>query len=250
MAFGRPGKGAAFLYLGTALGGIAVVLCAEPPWARLLGAIVMSYSLFCLLITGAFQELLPVVPVVPKRVPDSVGRISRPGGSSDDLPIQAASATHLSLKDILHHLAVTFGWDIIIVRRAESRDRLERVEVWVSSEAAVVAGEGEEDAYPTILKLDELAIPSHVFLTRAPYVVLDLAASTLRPGIHDPHLQRLMKCAVCLPICYKQTVVGTIECYRSVPGDQDFLDEYVTFLSGACPVISLLLTGKSGDLLQ
>jgi hypothetical protein len=59
MAFGRPGKGAALLYLGLALGGLAVSLYAETFWVRILGLIALLYSLFCLLITGAIIELLP-----------------------------------------------------------------------------------------------------------------------------------------------------------------------------------------------
>ena len=66
MAYGRPGKGAAFLYLGFALGGLVVFLCAEPAWARILGIIALSYSLFSLLITGAFLELLPAAPAAQR----------------------------------------------------------------------------------------------------------------------------------------------------------------------------------------
>jgi hypothetical protein len=80
MAFGRPGKGAALLYLGSSLGGLAIILCAEPFWVRILGVVVLSYSLFCLLITGAFLELLPATGAgswTPRAKSDLPGRDGR-----------------------------------------------------------------------------------------------------------------------------------------------------------------------------
>jgi hypothetical protein len=66
MAYGRPGKGAAFLYLGFALGGLAIILCVESFWVRSFGVVALVYSLFCLLLTGAFLELLPATPATQR----------------------------------------------------------------------------------------------------------------------------------------------------------------------------------------
>lgn len=64
MAFGRPGKEAAFVYLGLAVGSLAVIVFAEPIWARVLCVITLFYSLFCFFITGAFSDLLFAIPSI------------------------------------------------------------------------------------------------------------------------------------------------------------------------------------------